>query len=379
MKRIGIVTLSNSINYGGVLQSVALSKKLRALGMEGVNITCQIMTPSWKSPIKYVQNRKNSNYTKGIKNKLRTCGGFVKTLLSNIHYFALKKKETNFKGFIRQNMICTPYYRSEELQKFCGDYDGYITGSDQVWNNQFTNGTFKEAYFLAFAPADRPCFSYAASAGGEKSDEYIKEIIDRTKTFCGISVREKSLEEHMRKLGCKNVQTVLDPTLMLSKEEWKKMEKKPSYKLPKNYILVYFLDRKSSYEDVARKVSKELGLPIVDIMPGKKGNLSTAVCDKTAGPAEFLYYVNHAEYIVTNSFHMTVFSLLYQKKFLALQRTGQESRISDLLRMVNMDSHEINDPEQWITILESIPDIHPRISSMYLKSLNFLEQIREQV
>ena len=94
MKRIGIVTLSNSINYGGVLQAVALKKAIERIGVCPINITCQKMPSTWKSPIGYVRKRIKLYGSKGILCKFRICAGFCKTLLSNMYFFSAKTKNT---------------------------------------------------------------------------------------------------------------------------------------------------------------------------------------------------------------------------------------------------------------------------------------------
>lgn len=378
MKKIGIITFSNSTNYGGVLQSVALSHTLRKLGMYPINITIQQMPRAWKSPRDYVRNRVRLYGCRGFITKFRICGGVVKTFFSNIHYTSAKRKQNNFKDFICKNLNTTPYLATADLLKEkCSNYDAYITGSDQVWNNAFTYNQFQGAYFLDFVPDEAPCYSYAASVGGKKTDEYVEEIIHRTQHFKGITVREKSLEDHMRKLGCNQVHTVLDPTLLLSKEEWIMMEQRPEHDIPKHYILVYYLEKDSSHDPVIKKVSEELGLPVVDIMPKYDKAEYIRIVDNTAGPAEFLYYVNHADYVITNSFHMVVFSLLFNKNFIALRREGQESRIEDILNKVGMSDRYIRDTTEWKVIKKTVKDISKIIERESVESMDFLKKIGE--
>lgn len=377
-KKVGIITLSNSTNYGGVLQSVALSHTLEKLGMKPTNITYQTMPSAWKSARNYVKLRVRLYGSKGIGTKLRICAGVVKTLLSNIHYPAVKKKQENFKEFLKKYLNETPCYPTSELLKEnCAGYDAYITGSDQVWNSAFSFNEFVGAYFLDFVPSNAPCYSYAASAGGKKSDEYVQQIIERTKHFSGITVREKSLEMHMKKLGCDRAQTVLDPTLLMQRDEWAQMEKKPERKVPEHYILVYYLEKDVLNDPVIKKASQELGIPVVDIMPNYGKTEYEHIVDDTAGPAEFLYYVNHADYVITNSFHMVVFSLIFQKKFVALRREGQESRIDDLLKTVQCPERYIENEQQWNMLKEQAKDVSPYIAQELEKSLDYLKGIGE--
>lgn len=376
VKKVGIITLSNSTNYGGVLQAVALSRTVRKLGMDPTNITFQKIPSPWNSVRMYVRRRIRLYGCKGLKTKVRICGGMVKTLLSNVHYGAVKEKQKNFKDFLDRYLTETPYYPTSELLKeHCSDYDAYITGSDQVWNSAFSYNQLIGAYFLDFAPEGAPCYSYAASAGGKKSDEYVREIIQRTEHFTGITVREKSLEEHMKKLGCERAQTVVDPTLLVSREEWEAMAQKPKQDVPKNYILVYYLEKDVKNDPVIKRISKEMNLPVVDIMPNYCKTEYPHLVDDTAGPAQFLYYVKNADYVITNSFHMVVFSLIFGKKFVALRRKGQESRIHDLLRLVKNEQRYIEDEKEWHVINTEVPDLHSYIQGDREASLEYLRQI----
>lgn len=376
MKKVGIVTFSNSTNYGGVLQAAALCKVLEKLDMQPVNITVQKMASVWKSPLNYIKMRIRIYGSKGYVTKLRIFGGALKTVFSNIHIFSVKRKQDSFKNFINRNLNSTPYYATTEiLKEKCGNFYAYITGSDQVWNNAFTYNQFQGKFFLDFAPDGASCYSYAASVGGKKTDEYVKEVIYRTQHFKGITVREKSLEDHMRKLGCEQVHTVLDPTLLLSKEEWTMLEQRPQCNIPKHYILVYYLEKDTLHDPTIKKVSEQLDLPVIDIMPKYGKAEYNRIIDDTAGPAEFLYYVNHADYVITNSFHMVVFSLLYRKKFIALRRDGQESRIEDLLNKVGMGERYISNLEEWSVIKKEVKDISEIIENEKIESITFLKKI----
>lgn len=380
MKKIGIVTHSNSMNYGGILQAVALSRTLRKIGLEPVNITCHKMTPAWHGMVLYAKRRIRYYGCKGVYTKIRILGGMLKTLFSNVHYFVRKEKQKKFKNFIMMNLNTTSYFKSDKkLREKASGFDGYITGSDQVWNDSFADKSFLNRFFLEFVPEKTPCYSYAASTGGKKSDEYVKEIIDRTNKFLGRTVREKSLEVQMRQLGAIDVKTVIDPVLLLKKEEWCELQKKPKMKIPHKYILVYFLEKTAEQEEIIKKIALELKLPVVDIMPDYKKVSYQKIADYTAGPAEFIYYVNHAEYIITNSFHMTVFSMIFQKKFIALQRQGQESRVQDLLLEYGMQQRIIRDFKDWKCILEAVPSIETQLIFQREEAMNFLLKIRESL
>ena len=379
MKKVGILTLTNTLNYGGTLQAVALNKTIKKMGMNPVNVICTKPPKAWRSARTYLRERVRLYGCQGIYAKIRICGGIVKTLISNIHYFDVKLKMKKFDMFINDNIITTPYCEDEEkLKKEYSNYDAYIVGSDQVWNTMFFGGDFFAPFFLNFTCSGSPCYSYAASVGGKKEDQYIQEIISRTKHFEKITVREKSLEIQMKHLGSTNVMTVLDPTLLLGKKEWEKFEKKPEKIFPEKYILVYYLEKDSVKDELIKKLSEELNLPVINLMPIYQKTNYPCFVDKTAGPAEFLYYVHHANYIITNSFHMVVFSLIYHKKFIALEREAQESRVIDLLNTVHLNERYIKNIRESGKIMEDYEDVLPLLEAEKKRSLEFLKSIEEK-
>ena len=112
-------------------------------------------------------------------------------------------------------------------------------------------------------------------------------------------------------------------------------------------------------------------------MPDYKRATYSRIIDDTAGPAEFLYYVHNAEYVITNSFHMTVFSMIFQKKFITLQRTGQESRIEDILREFGMEQHAVFSEKEWNKILEPLDCIEEQLLPRRTEAIRFLQQVKE--
>jgi len=376
-KTIGVITLGNSTNYGGVLQAVALNYILKKMGVEPVFITHQKMGSAWNNPCRYVKLRVRLYGGKGLKTKLRILGGIGKTLLSNLHMAERQKKINNFRVFIQENMQITPYYATEdELKKHCGDFDYYLTGSDQVWNDEFNFHKLNLNYLLHFAKPDKRKFSYAASTGGYKDDEYIMNLVDMTKEFTGISVRETSLAEAMNRLGADCVQTVLDPTLLLTKEEWISMEKPCD--VPERYILVYNLESSVLMDSLVNETVKKYSLPVVDMFSCYTKLDCVTHKNATAGPAEFIYCFRHADYIITNSFHGTVFSILFQKQFLTVPRNGQESRMVDLLNEVGLSEYLVMKTD--INALGKSISYREVAHKMELKkqdSLRFLRQMLE--
>ncbi len=373
-KSVGIITLGNSINYGGVLQAAAMSHTLKRMGVTPVFITHQKMECAWYNPLNHV--KLCMQWHQGL-DKIRLLGSFVKTLMANRHIITRKKKINCFQKFINDNMKTTPYYATkDELELHCGMFNYYITGSDQVWNNEFKNNRIDYSYFLDFISSNKHKFSYAASVGGYKNDTYIKKIIELTKAFEGISVRERSLAEQMKKLGAKNVEVVLDPTLLLDRNDWISMEQVCD--IPKHFILVYYLEKSELMDRLVMKTAKKYCLPVVDILPGFSKLNCKVQRKRTIGPAEFIYLFHHADYIITNSFHGTVFSILFQKPFLTVARKGQETRMVDFLNEINLSDH-LRCKEDISSLGVEIPynKVKQIIEEKKYHSLKFLKKMLE--
>ncbi|MDU7027191.1 MAG: polysaccharide pyruvyl transferase family protein [Clostridiales bacterium] len=338
MAKIGVVTLHNSINYGGALQAVALNAYLKKQGHEVVFLDYQKPWPVYNSPLQYRKLRIHYYGSEGVVTKFRIIAGMGKTALSNVFYFRRKKKHDGFRDFVQKYLAVTPHYQSyQALEDGYPDCDFYITGSDQVWNNYYTMDRFDKGYFLGFVSEGSKKIAYGASIGGARDDIYVKEIISLTKDFKAVSVREKSLEEQMNRLGAARAVTVLDPTLLLTKEQWLRFIKPSEIKEP--YILMYGLEYSPELDRAAAYLGEKYNYNIVDIFPGVTKLKHIKYADRYCSPEEFLRYIKNAAYIVTNSFHGTVFSIIFEKQFLTIPRARQESRMTDLLDSLKLSKN----------------------------------------
>ena len=270
--------------------------------------------------------------------QFRIIAGKGQKALSNQFYFRRKKKHEGFREFVQKYLAVTPHYQSyQALEDGYPDCDFYITGSDQVWNNYYTMDRFDKGYFLGFVSEGSKKIAYGASIGGARDDTYIKEIISLTKDFKAVSVREKSLEEQMNRLGAARAVTVLDPTLLLTKEQWLRFIKPSKIKEP--YILMYGLEYSPELDRAAAYLRDKYHYNIVDIFPGVTKLKHIKYGDRYCSPEEFLRYIQNAAYVVTNSFHGTVFSIIFEKQFLTIPRARQESRMADLLDSLKLSQN----------------------------------------
>ena len=343
MKKIVIVTIIDYKNYGNRLQNYALEQLLS-------NISSDI-----NSGISYRSKENDIACSKTIWKR------FLKQIIPFGIYKEIRLKKKNnignqtipekriagFESFSNSFLHMLPEFfvnRNNDLgKKLHADY--YVAGSDQIWNPAWAG---HDHFFLTFAPPEKR-IAFAASFGVEALEPNVAERYVRLlKDFKYISVRERSGAKLVKQLTGKDVDVVLDPTLLLSRDDWEKIVKRPAIQLPEQYVLAFFLgeEPKGSMEHFA----DQLGLPIVHMNREEFPELF--VLD----PAEFLYVVKHADYVLTDSFHGTVFSIKFEREFYVFQRKqeGLENmftRISDLLQRFHLEDREQSREE----IIQALP------------------------
>ena len=262
-----------------------------------------------------------------------------------------KKRSEHFKRFADQNMhISTTVLNRENVtKKWADDIEYFICGSDQIWNPNYT--TTSELAFCSFAPEKTICLS--PSFGVSEIPSYRKEeYSDWLSQIKSLSVRETAGQKIIKKLTGRDAEVLLDPTMVLPIEKWERLCKEPEEKLPKHYIVCYFLGRiDKSYCNKIQEFSKKKGLPVVILFD------ITTPKYYTYDPAEVLYVIKHADYVLTDSFHGSVFSILFHKNFYVFTRNegkvSLNSRIETLLEKFDLNSrlfdNRIEDvsPQQW--------------------------------
>ena len=251
-----------------------------------------------------------------------------------------------------------------------GDHDKIIVGSDQVWNYGCSGSD--ETFLLPDIETKK--YSYAASFGAaelpEKQVPFFKEQLSK---FRYISVREKTGQEICKKQLGLSAEVVLDPTLLLTKEEW--AERFHIQSKSKKYILVYSLGISVPLKNVARKMSKILGLPIYNISVIVKDFFGDKVI-KNAGPKEWVELFHNAAFVVTDSFHGTAFSVNFNKPFYAFANNERASRIVDLLDTLGLQNRlnptleEVN-PDTEIDYVS----VNKKLEVERKKSIAFIEKI----
>lgn len=316
--RIGILTFHSVSNYGAVLQAYALSKFIQDKGFE-----CEL--------IDYQNNKMKKQYKAISLSKIN----FKHIKLTTYNCFMIPhviSRNYKFKIFRKKYLKISEKKYNERNLPDSFIYDGIIVGSDQVWNLD-CNGS-DEHYFLDFIRKDIcKCYSYAASISNKRQEvkQYKKLLYD----YRFISVREKSSAVLLYTILNKKIQTCVDPTLLLPVIEWNKLLKKPN---TKNYILVFLMTHSEELLKNAYQFAQENNKKMVYInlyMPFITSKYNSIY---SASPEEWLGWVANADYVITNSFHGTVFSIIFEKKFMVhlIEDEGKNERLLDLMNITGL-------------------------------------------
>ncbi|MCR5021830.1 MAG: polysaccharide pyruvyl transferase family protein [Ruminococcus sp.] len=325
--KIGIFThYYLSDNYGGNLQAYALCIVLQQLGYTAEQIC-------------YIRNMtsKDSFYKKCILFLRHRIKKYIVRFTNKDFY---KNVESRKKAIIEFNRNVVPHsdsiYDESTLYNLNDLYDCFITGSDQVWHpNVLCSG-----YLLEFCNDSSKKLSYAASIASSDLDIKSKSRLKKAlESFSFISVREKDSVQLLSDIGIKNCKWVLDPTLLLNSHEWRRISK--PLVIEKEYVLTYFLGDNEVSRRKAAEYAKKNNLQLVSL-PYLLNQYRK--CDKDFGdvklfsvsPEQLLYLIDHADCVFTDSFHATVFSLIFQKNFYVFKRNESDkmtNRIQSLLKM----------------------------------------------
>lgn len=339
-KKVAILSRHAVPNYGSVFQAYSLQTVLENIGYKAEHIN-------------YVDEKeKTLNHIKLlIKGTKWEKSFFLKLVFYLYHVPDLAYTRFKFSGYYKNllNLSKKTFNNQNELRDEYPAADVYCTGSDQVWNIM-PDKTIDESYFFDFLKDTDKRISYAASFG----KDYIDELnIDRIGTMLGkynkISVREDSGVKILTDLGLKG-DHVLDPTLLLSKELWEKFAMNVRKKNEK-YILIYQLNKNDDLNKFAIKISQKLGLKIIRINASISQIRQCGKLMHCPSLKEFVWFIKNAEFFVTDSFHGTAFSLNLNVPFAVFLPRVNTSRISSILKLVDLEDRIIDNPDD-ISILD---------------------------
>lgn len=329
MKKIGIITINDFNNYGNRLQCYAVQHYLENMGYSVENIYNEYNTSGFIA-----------NCVKRIARQFRDFSN-RKTIAIRSHNFTEFNKHIKFS----KDYIINGKFNKDLNEK----YDYFITGSDQVWNP--CDSGRSEIDFLTFASAEKK-ISFSASMGVAKlPDDTIEKYKRYLKDYKRISVREEAAKKIVINLtDRKDVEVLVDPTMLLLAEDWEKISQKPNISYHSKYILTYFLGGIRERERVIKSIADKYSCEIIDVYD-KNGIFYTC------GPQHFLDLERNAFLICTDSFHSAVFSFLFNRPFIVFNRENAKmnmnSRMETFLSKFGLqqskyiDSRDVDDYLNW--------------------------------
>ncbi len=359
MLKVYGVTFDHTVNYGSSLQAYALQTAIENTVIGGEQCSYRLI-PLLDMP-------EHTNYRYGIRRQ-----NLLKRMLGEV-FFTINFRQ--FRSFEGRYMKYADCHHFQDLPRLNQEADAFVCGSDVIWNS-FQNKGLDE-YYLNFA--NRYKFSYAASFGSDDADKGVtekqKEYLSELKM---ISCREKSSAIMAKRLTGRKAEIVVDPVLLIGADQWKKII--PGKVKPEKYIFSYTTHLFPEYEKFLQQLSKETGLRIVRAVYA--GRPSIAIKQRKLvlqTPQQWLQQLYNAEYVVTNSFHATAFSVMFHKKFFTVVHgdgtKGINIRMNDFLSGLGLQDRLYSAAPDQMNLTETdYTPIDSRLDQLRTDSIAFLRR-----
>ena len=380
MKPIGLVTCYFHHNYGSMLQAYATEMIMQQMGLPFQTIAC-------KAPINYMQENKILYIIKKLLIadwKMRLGKMKIERAKKENPMFAKNWEIRNkaFDQFAETFFHVSPYCKNrEELTKMAENYSAFLVGSDQLWR---TDSVEHGYYTLEWVPDHIRKIAYSTSIG-------VKEVpwfqVEKNKRFMNrfdhIALREQSACDLVYKLTGRKVPVVLDPTLLFTGDQWLGIQQQEPLTNGK-YIFCYLLGDNPSQREFIKRVKEKTGYKIValqqldEYIPSDEEFADEA---PYVGPREFLNYIRNAEYVFTDSFHCSVFSILYKKNFFTFSRFAEgakqstNTRIDNLLYITGLEDRRMtNDKtiEGVVNFKRNFDGVDEKLNALRKSSMDYL-------
>ena len=382
MKPIGLVTCYFHHNYGSMLQAFATEMMMQKMGLPYLTIACRrpkdymtenkylyiikkLMVADWNM---FLGKRKIEQAKKRYPDFARNC----------------QKRDEAFDGFSKEMFRVSKFCRNRsELQAMASEYSAFLVGSDQLWR---TDSVEHGYYTLEWVPDGIRKVAYSTSIGVKEVPWFqVKKNRWFMNRFDYMALREQSACDLVKRLTGRDVQVVLDPTLLFTGDEWLHIQQ-DSPLFSEKYIFVYLLGNNPEQRAYIQQVKERTGCKIValqqldDYIPSDEGFADEA---PYVGPKEFLNYIRHADYVFTDSFHCSVFSILYKRNFFTFSRFSESARqstntrIDNLLHIAGLENRRwsvSDDIESCISISMDFSGVDDRLEQMRQRSWSYLEE-----
>lgn len=367
--KVGVVSLYyNNHNIGGLLQAYAVIALLNEFGIEAEQICYDLSVSNSQSKAYQNARRKQLLLSSGVQIILNKMKGVIRRFAksTSVSPDILNEQKRVFEEFENSIPHSDSVYNINTINATNHFYDAFVVGSDQVWNLGLLA---HDAMYLTFADCSKKRITYAVSMGKASITDYEKEIfLSKIKDFSEVAVREQSLGHLISSISNKKCISVLDPTLLLRYEQWKKIENTTI--IPKEkYIFCYFLGDCKWQRIKVQQYAEQNNLSIIDI-PYITGTVRKS--DRylkgskryDVGPREFIALVKNAQCVFTDSFHAIAFSVNFNTDFYVFDRDGLSgsksinSRITDFLEFLSLTNRRIvssndiisNEIIDWVSV-----------------------------
>ena len=381
-KKVGIVSCYFKHNYGSMLQAYATQKILDNMEIqnETINIDENIDFANGKKKY-YMSQLTNIPFIKSKLGmiKLKFDKKINKDLGNNIQI-----RDNKYKEFEKNFKLTKPYKTYKELSEQCVNYSDVIVGSDQLW---LPVNVVADYYTLNWVPDNVNKISYATSFGvSTVPDKYKNDYKKFLNRINYLSTREEAGVKLVEQLSDNKATLVCDPTLLLNKEEWMDIQKEEPI-MKEKYILCYFLGSNIEHRKFAERLKEKTGCKIVSLNHADEYvKYSDKFCDYAPydiGPAEWINLIRNAEYVCTDSFHGTVFSLINNTKFFTFERYSNKnskvstnSRIYSLLGIVDLKERILSGTENINDVIKmqiDFDNVNKKLDEFRQNSKEFLK------
>lgn len=370
---IVLINLQITDNFGANLLAYAMEKVIGSITVDREIITVNAATHSKKLSLEEKMNQKFDFLMQKIKKyKLKTLPMFLINKKRDKYQAEINaKKKPVFEQFRKKYLnLSDLYFDANEIKQL--PIDTIIVGSDIVWQPDRIKAGADVFLASGFGKAYKK-IAYAASLSTNKEDELLpyKEIYRKgLNNLDYISIREADNKKFLSALTEKGINICCDPVFLLSVDEWKNMAKTPA--IQDDYIFVYLLNKCSSGVKAAKKLAREKNLKIVFCSDENIKFFSDSINCTACSPDEFVGYIHNAQYVITNSFHAIVYSIIFQKQFKAYFRQEQNFKLTSLLDRLNLQDRynadkSIEDKIDYLSVSEILENEKAK-SLEYLKN-----------
>lgn len=389
MKSVGIVSCYFINNYGSVIQAYATQKMLDELGIqnETINVSGFLKQVRKKQYLYILKSGLKSDMLSDRMGKIKNL--LYRKIVKNDYTRGIQKREKAMRDFTKQHInksvVCSDF---PELTNYCKEnYDTVLIGSDQLW---LPANIAADYYTLNFVPKSVKKVAYATSFGVSSLPDDIKGQASNflSKIDC-ISVREEAGKKIIQSLIDKEVEVVCDPTLLFTGEQWMDIQdNEPVVK--GDYIFCYFIGSSIEHREFVKRLKQKIGCKVVALnhvdhyMECDEGYADEAPYD--VSPGQFLNLIRNAKYVCTDSFHCTVFSLLYNKVFFDFKRytnaskQSTNSRLETLLGVVDLKNRMFSgneDVEELLQMGIDFENVNKKLAAYRNQSKEYLMKALE--